>query len=130
MSPMPGRSILITSAPNQARSWVQVGPDCTCVKSRMRTPCSALPSMPNGFGDGLGRPLPFAFAATFFFALRTVFAAFTALRAGFRAAAFVFFAVLDFFLAIKVLHCLAAVMPAQAGIQLLDESAGSPLSRG
>src|SRR5260221_14775936 len=41
-SPSPGRSTLITSAPNQARSCVQVGPDCTCVKSRMRTPSSAL----------------------------------------------------------------------------------------
>src|SRR5688572_5576886 len=43
MSPVPGRSTLITSAPNQARSWVQVGPDWTWVKSRMRTPSSALP---------------------------------------------------------------------------------------
>src|SRR5215211_6970498 len=42
MSPVPGRSTLITSAPNQARSCVQVGPDCTWVKSRMRTPSSAL----------------------------------------------------------------------------------------
>src|SRR5829696_4411088 len=42
MSPVPGRSTLITSAPNQARSWVQVGPDWTWVKSRMRTPSSAL----------------------------------------------------------------------------------------
>src|SRR3954452_24518735 len=42
MSPIPGRSTLITSAPNHARSCVQVGPDCTCVKSRMRTPSSAL----------------------------------------------------------------------------------------
>src|SRR5690349_11223189 len=41
MSPVPGRSTLITSAPNQASSCVQVGPDCTCVKSRMRTPSSA-----------------------------------------------------------------------------------------
>src|SRR5215471_3675585 len=42
MSPTPGRSTLITSAPNHARSCVQVGPDCTWVKSRMRTPVSAL----------------------------------------------------------------------------------------
>src|SRR5579864_24147 len=42
MSPAPARSTLITSAPNQASSCVQVGPDCTCVKSRMRTPSSAL----------------------------------------------------------------------------------------
>src|SRR5581483_6452473 len=43
MSPTPARSTLITSAPNHARSWVQVGPDCTWVKSRMRTPSNALP---------------------------------------------------------------------------------------
>src|SRR6185312_8448972 len=54
MSPAPARSTLITSAPNQARSWVQVGPDCTWVKSRMRTPSSAL-----DMGDSLrGSPLP------------------------------------------------------------------------
>src|SRR5271170_6088949 len=41
MSPTPGRSTLITSAPNHASNWVQVGPDCTWVKSRMRTPSSA-----------------------------------------------------------------------------------------
>ena len=38
MSPAPGRSTLMTSAPNHASNWVQVGPDCTWVKSRMRTP--------------------------------------------------------------------------------------------
>src|SRR4029450_10653824 len=42
MSPTPGRSTLITSAPNQASSCVQVGPDWTWVKSRIRTPVSAL----------------------------------------------------------------------------------------
>src|SRR3954465_1816900 len=42
MSPTPGRSTLITSAPNQASNCVQVGPDWTWVKSRMRTPFSAL----------------------------------------------------------------------------------------
>src|SRR6516164_3571181 len=42
MSPTPGRSTLITSAPNHANSCVQVGPDWTWVKSRMRTPVSAL----------------------------------------------------------------------------------------
>src|ERR1044072_3884845 len=42
MSPVPGRSPLITSAPNQASSCVQVGPDWTWVKSRMRTPARAL----------------------------------------------------------------------------------------
>src|SRR6516165_11521017 len=56
MSPTPGRSTLITSAPNQARSWVQVGPDCTWVKSRMRTPSSALPSPPQGALDGATVP--------------------------------------------------------------------------
>src|SRR5208283_2561714 len=45
MSPTPGRSTLITSAPNQASSCVQVGPDWTWVKSRMRTPVSALVMM-------------------------------------------------------------------------------------
>src|SRR3569832_2163092 len=110
MSPMPGRSTLITSAPNQARSCVQVGPDCTCVKSRMRTPWSALPSRPNGFDDGFGKfedlPLPFTLAtalATTFFALFTALAT-TVRRAGFLAADFaflaVFFAVFFDFLAI------------------------------
>src|SRR6185312_7696687 len=90
MSPMPGRSTLMTSAPNQARSCVQVGPDCTCVKSRMRTPWSALPSMPNALFDGLGRLLPETFAtalATAFLALFTALAT-TVLRAGFFAADF------------------------------------------
>src|SRR5690242_5826185 len=97
MSPMPGRSTLMTSAPNQAKSCVQVGPDCTCVKSRTRTPCSALPSRPNGFDEGFGRPLLFLAAAGLFTAL----AAFAALRTGFRAAALAFFTVFfDFFLAI------------------------------
>src|SRR5256885_4287640 len=41
-SPSPAFSTLITSAPNHASSCVQVGPDCTCVKSRMRTPAKAL----------------------------------------------------------------------------------------
>src|SRR3954454_15560345 len=41
-SPSPAFSSLITSAPNHASSWVQVGPDWTWVKSRMRTPSSAL----------------------------------------------------------------------------------------
>src|SRR6476646_3260151 len=42
-SPSPARSTLMTSAPSHASSCVQVGPDCTCVKSRTRTPSSALP---------------------------------------------------------------------------------------
>src|SRR5262245_54065499 len=66
MSPTPGRSILITSAPNQARSCVQVGPDCTCVKSRIRTPSSALPAWPKGFFEGGGNSdfVPFFFGAS------------------------------------------------------------------
>src|SRR5437868_3763273 len=31
----------MTSAPIQASSWLHVGPACTCVMSRMRTPSSA-----------------------------------------------------------------------------------------
>src|SRR4051812_28683950 len=42
MSPTPGRSTLITSAPNHASNCVQVGPDWTWVKSSIRTPFSAL----------------------------------------------------------------------------------------
>src|SRR5215468_1305403 len=44
MSPCPARSTLITSAPSHASSCVQVGPDCTWVKSRMRMPSNALPT--------------------------------------------------------------------------------------
>src|SRR6187455_3261266 len=54
MSPVPGRSTLITSAPNQASSWVQVGPDWTCVKSRILMPSSALPSLPQGLLEYFG----------------------------------------------------------------------------
>src|SRR5688572_7355908 len=64
MSPVPGRSTLITSAPNQASSCVHVGPDWTWVKSRIFTPSSALPSLPQALDDTLGRPLPLAFLAT------------------------------------------------------------------
>src|ERR1700745_3096780 len=94
MSPTPGRSTLITSAPMKASNCVQVGPDCTCVKSRMRTPSSALPAWPQGAGDGRGKPLLFAdFAAGFFAATFTVFFAgflaadFSALFADFFASA-------------------------------------------
>src|SRR4026207_1755085 len=90
MSPVPGRSTLITSAPNQARSCVQVGPDWTCVKSRVFTPSSALPSLPQGLLDTLGRPLPFAFLAT---SLRTDFLAALA----FLEALSLLFAFLSFF---------------------------------
>src|SRR6516225_1752314 len=41
MSPRPGSSTLITSAPSQARSWVQDGPDWTWVMSRTRMPSRA-----------------------------------------------------------------------------------------
>src|SRR6059058_936444 len=44
-SPSPARSTLMTSAPNHASSCVQVGPDCTCVKSRIFTPSRALPML-------------------------------------------------------------------------------------
>src|SRR5256885_822984 len=37
MSPRPGSSTLITSAPIQASSWVAVGAAWTCPRSRMRT---------------------------------------------------------------------------------------------
>src|SRR5437588_12198884 len=72
ISPSPARSTLITSARSHARNCVQVGPDCTWVKSRMRTPSSALPAAPHALLLGLGNPLPF-FAAFFgagFFAAR------------------------------------------------------------
>lgn len=41
-SPSPTRSILITSAPIQASNWVQLGPDCTWVKSIILIPSNAL----------------------------------------------------------------------------------------
>jgi hypothetical protein len=44
---------------------VQVGPDCTCVKSRILTPSSAQPACPHGFVVGRGRLLLIAFAAGF-----------------------------------------------------------------
>src|SRR5215470_4540165 len=80
MSPTPGRSTLMTSAPMKASNCVQVGPDCTCVKSRMRTPSSALPACPQGFDDGRGRPFPLADLAGSFCA-----ATFTVFFAGFLA---------------------------------------------
>src|SRR5947209_19303295 len=52
ISPVPGRSTLITSAPNQARSWVQVGPAWTWLISSTRTPSSALPAAPRGRAEG------------------------------------------------------------------------------
>src|ERR1700677_3838783 len=44
MSPRPGSSTLITSAPSHASSCVLDGPDCTWVMSRMRMPSRALPA--------------------------------------------------------------------------------------
>src|ERR1700679_2389889 len=41
MSPRPGSSTLMTSAPSQASSCVQDGPDCTCVISSTRMPSMA-----------------------------------------------------------------------------------------
>src|SRR5258708_18435247 len=41
-SPEPGRSTLITSAPNHASNCVQAGPACTCVKSMILIPSSGL----------------------------------------------------------------------------------------
>src|SRR5581483_8787973 len=80
------------------RSCVQVGPDCTCVKSRTRTPSSALPAWPQGLVDGRGRP----FGARVFFA--AAFLAFGfAIFAGAFAGAFVLLAILPLaFLAIYV----------------------------
>src|SRR5579885_778745 len=101
MSPTPGRSTLMTSAPNQASNCVQVGPDCTWVKSRMRTPSSALPACPQGLVEGRGRPfdLPFAFFDA------ALGASLTTLRAGFFAAALVlaFAAFFDFVISISPL---------------------------
>src|ERR1700736_3779471 len=42
MSPRPGSSTLMTSAPSQARICVHDGPAWTCVMSRTLTPSSAL----------------------------------------------------------------------------------------
>src|SRR5712692_8421032 len=71
MSPMPGRSTLITSAPNQASICVQVGPAWTWLRSRMRTPSSALPAAPHGLVEGFGKActpfvLPLFLAVAFF----------------------------------------------------------------
>jgi hypothetical protein len=60
MSPAPGPSTLITSAPMNARSCVQVG--------RVHTPSSALPVCPQGFADGGDRPLAAADPAARLFA--------------------------------------------------------------
>ena len=41
-SPPPGASTFTTSAPSQARHWVQEGPASYWVKSKMRKPFSAV----------------------------------------------------------------------------------------
>src|SRR5436190_19157333 len=66
MSPTPGRSTLMQSAPMKARSCVQVGPDCTWVKSRIFTPSSALPAWPYGLVLGFGKPFGTAAFMDFF----------------------------------------------------------------
>src|SRR3954463_1117702 len=96
MSPWPGRSTLITSAPNHASSWVQVGPDWTWVKSRILTPSSALPSWPHGFFDifsAFAAALSTTFSAGFFAAFAFSLAFFS------LALAFAFFSFLSFFFA-------------------------------
>src|SRR5215510_4578541 len=108
MSPTPGRSTLITSAPNHASSCVQVGPDCTCVKSRILTPSSALPSLPHGLDDTLGRPLPFCFRATTLRAGR-----FAALAAFFGALALLF-VLRAFFFAMFLLRFLVSAISCAA----------------
>src|SRR5215510_12230667 len=45
ISPRPGGSSLMTSAPRKPSICVQDGPDCTCVMSRIRTPSRAFPMM-------------------------------------------------------------------------------------
>src|SRR5204862_4519388 len=123
MSPTPGRSILITSAPNQARSCVQVGPDWTCVKSRMRMPSSALPSLPKGLLDGLGRALPLVFGLTgafaFSFGAGLREASFTTLRE-----AALLFVRAGFFLAISLSSKLGLFLAKHAlRIEVADASA-------
>src|SRR5829696_1395097 len=93
MSPTPGRSTLITSAPNHASNCVQVGPDWTWVKSSIRTPFSALiivllrivsgPAGRKELGGGLLLPSP-GLAELFLakYALRVEVADAPALRAG------------------------------------------------
>src|SRR5262245_36925539 len=51
ISPRPGGSILMTSAPSQAISCVQEGPDCTCVMSNTRTPVNAFSIAPLSDGS-------------------------------------------------------------------------------
>ena len=99
MSPVPGRSTLITSAPNQASSCVQVGPDWTCVKSRIFTPSSALPSLPHGLMRP-GQAVAVGFLAT---TLSTGFFAGLAFALGAFALAFVFRAFFAFMSVLRLL---------------------------
>ena len=83
---------------------MQVGPDCTWVKSRMRTPSSALPAWPNGLLDGFGKPFAAAFFAAGFlaFSFTTFFAVALDLGVAF-VLAFVFaFAFLRFAIAVPL----------------------------
>src|SRR5690242_712486 len=109
MSPWPGRSTLITSAPNHASSWVQVGPDWTWVKSRTFTPWSALPSWPHGFFEIFGALLPLLFlaitlSAGFFTSLAFIFTLEAAAFDVFRPGAFfaIFFAILVLLLLLQL----------------------------
>src|SRR5262245_35853530 len=70
MSPRPGGSTLITSAPSQPRIWVAEGPAWTWLMSSTRMPSSALPALPHGLVEGFGTPAAAlagaAFLAIFF----------------------------------------------------------------
>ncbi len=59
-SPAPGRSTLITSAPNQASNWVQAGPAWTWVKSMILMPSSGLLMMSVSFVQSILRAPPAA----------------------------------------------------------------------
>src|SRR5438093_13181582 len=72
-SPLPGRSILMTSAPMSASRWVAKGPAAACSKASTRTPLSAGSATGRFFGRLLRlrkmvpprrvRPLPYHHAA-------------------------------------------------------------------
>ncbi len=77
---------------------MQVGPDCTWVKSRMRTPSSALPASPHGFGWDAEVPLRVTvFAAgRFGLSFTTFLADFFAAGLAFAFAAFLRVAMVDY----------------------------------
>jgi len=91
---------------------VQVGPDCTWVKSSTLTPSKALPAWPQGLVEGRGRPLA-AFAGFPDFSL-TIFRA-AALDVGFAFA----FARLDFRAVMDPSPSLP-LMPSRASIRFFD----------